>query len=57
VLTTYGPGVALLAPAAALRVKSAWQPIDGLLAEVVGVWLPALALLWLARRRAAAGGA
>lgn len=51
-LTTYGAGVTFLAPFSAWRAKAPWQPLDGIAAEIVGVWIPACALIWFGRRRA-----
>ena len=48
-LTTYGDGVMFFAPFSASRYKAPWQPFHGILPEVVGVWLPALAILWYRR--------
>ena len=49
--TTYGEGVSFLAPFSMIRWKSAWQPLSGLLPEVLLLWLPAL-LVYRMRRRA-----
>jgi membrane-bound metal-dependent hydrolase YbcI (DUF457 family) len=49
-LTTYGDGVMLLAPFSAWRYKASWQPFNGILPELLGVWLPALAIVWYRRR-------
>lgn len=53
-LSTYGEGVQFLAPFSDLRVKAPWQPFEALLPEVALVWLPALAVLGVARARARA---
>ena len=50
-LSTYGEGVAFLAPFSARRVKAPWQPFEALVPELILVWLPALAVLWTARAR------
>ena len=49
-LTTYGDGVVFLAPFSASRYKAPWHPFDRILPEVLGVWLPALAITWYRRR-------
>jgi membrane-bound metal-dependent hydrolase YbcI (DUF457 family) len=49
-LTTYGDGVMFLAPFSAWRYKAPWQPFGRLMPEVIGVWLPALAIIWYRRR-------
>jgi membrane-bound metal-dependent hydrolase YbcI (DUF457 family) len=48
-LTTYGEGVAFFAPFTMHRWKSGWQPFDGLVAEIVALWLPGALTyaLWL----------
>lgn len=48
--TTYGEGVMFLAPFSGWRFKAAWQPFDGLLREIVAIWLPALSVVWYRRR-------
>ena len=50
--TTYGEGVAFFAPLTLHRWKSSWQPLAGLLAEVVWIWLPAALVyqFWLRAR-------
>ncbi len=55
-LSTYGEGVAFLAPFSARRVRAPWQPFEALVPELVLVWLPALAVLWAARARRRARG-
>lgn len=47
--TTYGAGVAFLAPFSMTRWKSSWQPFSGLLPELV-LLFPALALYGVRRR-------
>ena len=49
-LTSYGEGVMLFAPFSLARISSPWQPISGVAAEVVGIWLPASVLLLLHHR-------
>ena len=49
-LTTYGEGVMFFAPFSASRYKAPWQPFHRILPEVIGVWLPALAIVWYRRR-------
>jgi inner membrane protein len=44
-LTTYGDGVALLAPFSQQRFSAPWLPFDGLTSEVLCLWLPALVFL------------
>ena len=44
---SYGPGVALLAPFAGQRLKAPWRVFDGLLTEIVCLWLPALIFIVL----------
>lgn len=51
--TTYGDGVMFLAPFWTWRYKAAWQPFHGVLPEVVGVWVPSLAVIWYGARRRA----
>ena len=53
--TTYGAGVAFLAPVSPQRWKSPWHPFTDLTSEVVLIWLPAVLmyLLWLRARIAA----
>lgn len=53
-LTTYGDGVMFFAPFSTWRFKAPWQPFHGIVPEIVGVWLPALAMVWYFRRRQAA---
>ena len=57
-MTTYGGGVAFLAPWSWARYKFAWQPLSGVWPEVLGLWLPSVALLWWASttRRGGASG-
>jgi inner membrane protein len=50
--TTYGEGVMFFAPFSTARYRSPCQPLRGLLPEVVGVWLPMLALIVYKRRQA-----
>jgi len=50
-LTTYGDGVMFLAPLSAWRYKAPWQPFHRIMPEIIGVWLPALAIIWYRRRR------
>ena len=50
-LTTYGDGVMFLAPFSAWRYKAPWQPFDRIMPEIIGVWLPALAIIRYRRRR------
>lgn len=47
--TTYGAGVAFLAPVSPQRWKSSWHQFTDLTSEVVLIWLPAVLmyLLWL----------
>ena len=47
--TTYGEGVMFLAPLSAARFKAPWQPFHGSLPELVGIWIPALMILWYRR--------
>jgi membrane-bound metal-dependent hydrolase YbcI (DUF457 family) len=54
-LTTYGEGVMFLAPFSTWRYKAPWQPFHRIMPEVIGVWLPALAILWYRRRRVDSG--
>ena len=49
-LSTYGDGVMFLAPFSSWRFKAAWQPFHHLTPEVIGIWLPALAIIWYRRR-------
>lgn len=49
-LTTYGAGIKFLAPFSAERFKSPWQPIDAILPEVIGIWLPMTAIILYRRR-------
>lgn len=50
-LTTYGEGVALLAPASWARVTAPWRPLTGLGPEVALLWAPGYVLLRRERRR------
>jgi membrane-bound metal-dependent hydrolase YbcI (DUF457 family) len=50
-LTPYGGGVMFLAPFSPWRYKAPWQPFHGLFPEIVGIWLPAIAAMWIRRRR------
>ena len=50
-LTTYGEGVMLLAPFSAWRYKAPWQPFHGILPEAIGIWAPALAIIWYRHRQ------
>ena len=52
-LTTYGRGVMFLAPFSAMRFKAAWQPIHGILPEIIGIWVPAVCIVWYRRRHRA----
>jgi membrane-bound metal-dependent hydrolase YbcI (DUF457 family) len=49
-LTTYGEGVMFFAPFSLWRYKSPWQPIHGVIPEIVAIWLPALGIFWHASR-------
>jgi membrane-bound metal-dependent hydrolase YbcI (DUF457 family) len=49
-LTPYGDGVMFLAPFSAWRFKAPWQPFDRIIPEVIGVWVPALVIIWYRRR-------
>ena len=51
--TTYGRGVMFLAPFSEQRFKSPWQPFQGIIAEIVAVWLPALAVIRYRRQSSA----
>lgn len=42
---TYGEGVMFFAPFSSIRLKSAWQPFDGIWPEIIGLWLPAACLI------------
>lgn len=53
--TTYGSGVMFLAPFSAYRIKAPWQPFSGILPEVVGIWVPALCVIWYRRRERGLG--
>jgi hypothetical protein len=55
--TTYGEGVALLAPVSMYRWKAAWQPFSDLWSEVVILWIPAVLMycLWLRAQCAMSG--
>jgi inner membrane protein len=44
-MTTYGAGVAFFAPLWWTRYKFGWEPLTGVVAEVVLLWLPAVCLL------------
>ena len=48
--TTYGEGVMFLAPFSVWRYKASWQPLHGLLPEMVAIWVPALYIIWYRRR-------
>jgi len=48
--TTYGEGVMFLAPFSAWRFKTPWQPLHGILPEIVAIWVPALCIIWYRRR-------
>jgi len=48
--TTYGEGVMFLAPFSMWRYKSPWQPIHGVVPEIVAIWVPALGTIWHASR-------
>ena len=45
-LTSYGEGVAFLAPFASSRWKFEWQPFHRILPEVVLLWVPAILYRW-----------
>jgi inner membrane protein len=46
-LTSYGSGIALLAPFSARRFSSPWSLFDGPVSEMLCLWLPALAFIRL----------
>jgi len=50
-LATYGEGVAFFAPISMTRWKAGWQPFNGIVVEVLVLWLPALLLyqFWIKR--------
>lgn len=54
-MSDYGAGVAFFAPLVAARWKLAWQPFDGILPEVLGIWVPGFLLAgWLVHGERAA---
>jgi inner membrane protein len=53
-LTTYGGGVAFLAPFTWRRFESSWEPIRGVWSEVIAIWIPSSFILWHGRRRSSA---
>jgi membrane-bound metal-dependent hydrolase YbcI (DUF457 family) len=46
-MTSYGRGVALLAPFSDVRIRAPWTPFSGLLAEMLLLWVPALLFIRL----------
>jgi membrane-bound metal-dependent hydrolase YbcI (DUF457 family) len=48
--TMYGEGVMFFAPFSAARFKSSWQPLEKILPEMLGVWVPAIAIIIYRRR-------
>jgi len=50
--TAYGEGVMFFAPFSVARFKAPWQPFEGILPEIVGVWIPAIAIILYGRRSA-----
>lgn len=46
-LTSYGSGIALLAPFSARRFSTPWSLFDGLVSEMLCLWLPALVFIRL----------
>jgi inner membrane protein len=44
-LTTYGAGVTFFAPFWWMRFKFGWEPLTGVFAEVLFLWLPAMCIL------------
>jgi len=52
--TSYGEGVMFIAPFSTWRYKASWQPLHGILPEIVAIWVPALSVLWYRRRHAPA---
>jgi membrane-bound metal-dependent hydrolase YbcI (DUF457 family) len=50
--TTYGRGVAFLAPFTWRRFESAWEPVRGVWSEVIAIWVPSSLILWHVRIRA-----
>ena len=53
-LTTYGAGIKFFAPFSDQRFKAPWQPIDAVLPEVIGIWLPTAAIILYRRWRGTA---
>ena len=52
-LTSYGEGVAFLAPFVSNRWKFEWQPFHRILPEVVLLWVPAILYrLWVSSEQA-----